>query len=426
LAGTVSHLSAVPSDPDALRAWLLRQGYADALRLGLGNREVELPDAPKKPRALTIDVDLRRAKGPEPRRLVVPGDTALDRAHDILQAAMGWSGGHQHRFYAGPSQTDPHFVTEAGGDEGDGGTPEGEVRLDQLLVAPGDAIRYEYDADDGTALELRLVTVSRPKADPRPRCIGGPGAEEADERLRAMEANEQLLDRLRPGAVEAISRLSPGAAATVSGWVTAAAEAVLSASDIAALASPYRILLDAIGDGATLTPSGYLPSRLVEELWPALEIDPILAGKANREHNIRPLVMFREAAEQTGLLSASPRKVAPTEVGTRVARDPDALWAHVSARLPLGEAELELEVGWFTLLAVAGGLGRTQLFTTVHELCVDAGWNDEDGEPIPRDVTNALMWPTLAALVGARWNSRERWPAWVPAAAAEVVFSLED
>jgi hypothetical protein len=160
----------------------------------------------------------------------------------------------------------------------------------------------------------------------------------------------------------------------------------------------------------------------VQTLCPALEIDPLLAGKANREHNIRPLVMFREAAQQVGLLTATGRSLKVTPHGARVAHDAPALWQHVSSRLPQGEGELDLEIGWFTLLAVAGGVGRAEVFGVVHELTVDAGWNDEDGSPITRDVVSGLMWPTLAALVGARWNSREPWPPWVPAAAAAVVF----
>jgi hypothetical protein len=418
----VSHLSAVPSEPDDLREWLLRQGYADALRLGLGNREVELPPPPDSPHALTFDVTPDGAEPSETLRLVVLGDTPLDRAHVILQSAMGWPDAHQHRFYAGPSQTDPHFVTVAGAKEGAGGTAESGVRLDQLLRAEGDAIRYEYDADEGIGLALRLVAAEPSPNVRRPRCVGGRGAERADERLLAMEANEELLDQLRPGAVEAVSRLSPGPAAKASQWVSAAAQTSLSETDVEALAAPYRILLDAIGDGAQLTPSGYLPADLVQTLCPALEIDPLLAGKANREHNIRPLVMFREAAQQVGLLTATGRSLKVTAHGARVAHDAPALWQHVSSRLPQGEGELDLEIGWFTLLAVAGGIGRTQVFGVVHELTVDAGWNDEDGSPITRDVVSSLMWPTLAALVGARWNSREPWPSWVPAAAAAVVF----
>jgi hypothetical protein len=74
------------------------------------------------------------------------------------------------------------------------------------------------------------------------------------------------------------------------------------------------------------------------------------------------------------------------------------------------------------LLALAGGVPHHELYDEVRTLCVEAGWSAEDGGPIDPYVINSLMWPTLAAVIGARWNSLEPWPPWVPAAAASVIF----
>ena len=59
----------------------------------------------------------------------------------------------------------------------------------------------------------------------------------------------------------------------------------------------------------------------------------------------------------------------------------------------------------------------------VPELCFDSGWRDDRGEPIDYYAVTELVWPTLAALLGARWNAGVAWPSWVAAAAASVLFA---
>jgi hypothetical protein len=197
----------------------------------------------------------------------------------------------------------------------------------------------------------------------------------------------------------------------------------LSASDLDELTSPYRLLLSAIGGGVKLTGSGYLPSTVVQELCTALDIDPILAGKANRESNVRPLAGFRKVVQQMGLLHTARGVLMPTVAGIRVGDDPEALWEHVRSRLPVGRSELTSDVGWYTLLALAGGVEHHEVYDVVHRLCVDAGWGDEDRNPISHAQVVPLVWPIFAALTGARWSSLRRWPSWVPAAAATVIFT---
>jgi hypothetical protein len=476
LAGTMSHLTPVPSDPDGLEAWL-NQRRADDVDLGFEwhNPEIELPPAPDEPLALTVHVSLQDTEPPVWRRLVVPGDTALDDLHDILQTAMGWTDSHLHRFFVSTSRGAPHFVTPWDRREGATGTPEEDVRLDQLLGSVGDTALYEYDFGDSWDHELRLEATAPLPDDARARCTGGagacppedvggvPGYEEVadwvragrrardvpprfdsyehavrwlpadwhpdtfdvadtDRRLQALATSADILDRVRTGAIGAIGHLSPDAAQTVSAWIAAAARTSLSAADLEELASPYRILLDAIGDGVELTASGYLPTQVVASLWPALHVEPALAGRSNREHNIRPLLMFRTVAQHAGLVRVVRRRAEPTALARRVEPDAGALWAHVAAQLPHADDELSSDVGWFTLLALAGGVPHQELYDEVQALCAEAGWTAEDGDPVDPYVISGLMWPTLAAVIGARWNSRKPWPRWVPAAAASVIF----
>src|SRR4051812_44668222 len=107
----MSHLSPVPSDPDGLREWLVQRREADVdLGFEWHNPPVDLPPAPRETRALTVRVELQKTDQAVWRRLVVPGDTTLDRLHDVLQAAMGWTGSHLHRFFTGTSSKSPFFV----------------------------------------------------------------------------------------------------------------------------------------------------------------------------------------------------------------------------------------------------------------------------------------------------------------------------
>ena len=463
----VSHLTPVPSSPEDFEAFMA----------ALKNAPIELPTPPHDPQLLTVKVTLEDTEPAVWRRLVVPGDLTLDDVHDVLQTAMGWSDSHLHRFFAGTAPGDDYFVTEYDVEEGgDEGTEEAEARLDQVLREPGDRIRYEYDFGDGWDHELLLEEVADLADDARPGCIAGelacppedvggvggyddmaawvrngrrredvpdqfesyehadewlptewhPDAfdvEDTDLRLQALAASGEVLGRLRPEAVEAISRLSAEGAMTVSAWIASAAQTTLSTTGLDELTAPYRRLLAVIGGGVELTSSGYLRPPVVEELCAVLGIDPILAGKANRESNVRPLVMFRKVVQQAGLLHTSRGVLMPTVAGIRFGDDPRGLWKHMITRLPVGRGELKTDVGRYTLLALAGGVPHDDVYDAVHELCVDAGWMDEKHQPIDRHDISPLVWPTLASITGTRWNSREDWPPWVPAAAATAIFA---
>jgi len=196
----------------------------------------------------------------------------------------------------------------------------------------------------------------------------------------------------------------------------------MSPADLDEVAAPYRTLLETVGGGIELTASGYLPAPVVQALCPALDIDPILAGKANRESNVSPLLMFRGVLQGARLLRVRRRTLEPTEAGASLVDQLEERWRHVAASLPHADGELERDGAWFTLLAVAGGVGMHRVYDEVGDLCADAGWVGEDDQPISRWAATALVWPVLASLMGARWNSLESWPAWGPAAAATVIF----
>jgi len=189
--GWVTELRPVPTDPAALKAWVaslsrdelmtLAQQVASGALTGhlglLGERGPQLRDRPgpppDEPSLLTLTIELRGSKPRIWRRLSLPGDLTLDVVHRPFQAAMGWSDSHLHRFQPGAGQgyPQPYFVTEF--DEGDEGTGEDGVRLDQVLRAPGDRLTYLYDFGDGWEHRVTLESLTPLMSGNRaPVCLG--------------------------------------------------------------------------------------------------------------------------------------------------------------------------------------------------------------------------------------------------------------
>lgn len=124
-----------------------------------------------------VRLDLLDAKPPIWRRLDVASDLYLDDLHVVVQAAMGWSDSHLHAFSAGGRVFMPgsfQFLNEFDVAEGERGTPEAQVRLDEVLREPGDRLWYTYDFGDGWDHVLKLESVQTRRAgDAAFRCVGG-------------------------------------------------------------------------------------------------------------------------------------------------------------------------------------------------------------------------------------------------------------
>lgn len=144
------------------------------------NPEITVAPEPPEPLLLTVRVDLVGAKPPIWRRLELRGDLMLDEVHEYLQAAMGWSDSHLHRFHEPGASlyAAPYFITEYDQDiEEDTGTPEVDVRLDQVLTAEGVTMDYLYDFGDDWTHRLRVEQVQvAPEDAPPARVVKGRGA----------------------------------------------------------------------------------------------------------------------------------------------------------------------------------------------------------------------------------------------------------
>jgi hypothetical protein len=153
-----------------------------------------------------LKVTLRDVKTKVVRQIEVPVDLRLDRLHQVLQAALGWTDSHLHEFRAGDKawgRPDPDGLYE-------GPLPETKAKLQDLLDAGGGkTFRYIYDFGDDWDHEVRVERLgdAEPgviyprllKAEGRcpPEDVGGPWG--YAEFLEALidpdhEQHEELLD----------------------------------------------------------------------------------------------------------------------------------------------------------------------------------------------------------------------------------------
>jgi hypothetical protein len=178
-----------------------------------------LPPAPSEVRGFRIRLDLRHAKPPIWRRIEVPGDLTLPRLHDVIQAAMGWSDSHLHRFRTGRDHHSPYFVTSFDLDEGEEGVLGDDVRLDQLIAVQGDELWYEYDFGDGWDHVLKVEAVLDEPPD-EVRCTSGRMACPPED-CGGIGGYEELAAWVRSGADDAFLPYGFDDAAHANSWVPA-------------------------------------------------------------------------------------------------------------------------------------------------------------------------------------------------------------
>ena len=376
-----------------------------------------LPPPPTTPQRFELRIELVGSAPPIWRRLSLPGEVTLDRVHDILQAAFGWTNSHLHRF----SPTDDRYgpspiVTQYDLDEGDTGILEGTVRLDQFVGRVGDSFWYTYDFGDDW--EHRIVVESVSELDPGdagPRCVAGERMGPPED-SGGIHSYEHALDVYRtPGHADAEdlaeffewlgSDAEPTpfdpAAADRSVREAAQARPMLAAlragtSPLAALLNRCRdepalaIIHDALDataiapaaltvtaaergtavirgflahvpeEGIALTSAGYLPPSIVATMMAALDPDRTWFGEANREVNTQPLLALRETVTALGLARRYRGRLMLTKQGLQLRDDPTGLWRYVASRLPAERSDYGRDIGMLLLLVSAGEASTSQ------------------------------------------------------------------
>lgn len=425
----------------------------------LRRAEPQLLPVPEQPRGFRVRLDLRDTKPPVWRRLDLPGDIALSDLHEVIQAAMGWTDTHLHRFRTGSGYDAPSFVTRFDVEEGEEGVLEDDVRLDQLLADKGDRLWYDYDFGDDWHHVLRVEKVLDAPP-PAVVCLGGRGAcppedcggtwgyqelaewvrggcDEARppgmfgsvEEARAWlpedwnpdafdldEVNEQLTAATaEPVAVveELASLLEFARSRGARGLREALAHPAshgsteIDAEQAAELVEPFRVLLDVIGDGAALTPAGYLKPAHVEQIARRTGVTEWWTGKADREELTWPIAELRAAARALGLVSVRKGRIAPTRAAAAHGDDPQALLRHIIGRLPLGKATPERHSGWAALAVAASETPGEQWNASISGILFELGWRDAE-DPFEEPSPESPTFEVLRLLAGAARTGHRR------------------
>jgi DNA-binding Lrp family transcriptional regulator len=108
-------------------------------------------------------------------RRIETKDVTLEKLHELIQSAMGWTNSHLHQFeIADVRYTDPRFMM---GDFDDFGAIDySGIRIGDLVAKHGSKLRmgYEYDFGDGWHHDVVLEKVTEPEPGViYPRCIDG-------------------------------------------------------------------------------------------------------------------------------------------------------------------------------------------------------------------------------------------------------------
>ncbi len=118
-----------------------------------------------------LKVSLTTVKPPVWRRIEVASDVTLSELSDLLEAAMGWLGGHLHSF-----DVDGVTYERPAPDEGlyPGARDESEHQLSDAFTEVGAKMRWDYDFGDGWrhTIELEAIEAVDP-AIKYPRCTAG-------------------------------------------------------------------------------------------------------------------------------------------------------------------------------------------------------------------------------------------------------------
>ncbi len=498
----MTELPAVPSDPAALKAWVesLSRGELMALaqemtigaftaglgqfgESGSGNREIDLPPAADEPSLLTLTIELWGAKPRIWRRVSLPGDLRLDVVHTLFQAAMGWTDSHLHRFQPGTEMgyDQPYFVTEFDEEEGEEGTREEGVRLDQVLRAPGDRLTYLYDFGDGWEHRVTLESVAPLTPEDRePRCLGGaracppedvggigghheiavwlragaPAGDVPEPFEDAEHAHGWLPDGYDPDAFDAAETTAamrvwasgehvawhglPEPLADLvqhlrgEGWVQANTwldalgprlPVELDDDDVRRAARPWLAVLRAVGPATKLTVAGYLPPVVVERIAQEAGVTDWWIGKANREDLTWPVAALRVTAQEVGLLRKAKGQLAPTARARAVADDPRALVATVLGRLPRGKG-FEVDAGWFAVLGRAAGDSGGGLDAKVARVLTDRGWRTDGNVPISATQARRGARATFDPLESMAGGFKDLDPALLTQLARATLFGL--
>ena len=117
-----------------------------------------------------LRVQLKDIQPPVWRDVRVPRDMTLDRLHEVLQMAMGWTNTHLYLFHAGgtdygePDEEWPKVQDSA------------RITLEDIVTTAGPSFEYVYDMGDDWVHQLTVSGPVDAGGEDAVQCTGGAGA----------------------------------------------------------------------------------------------------------------------------------------------------------------------------------------------------------------------------------------------------------
>lgn len=412
-----------------------------------------LPAPPTRPRRYRLRIDLLASQPPIWRLVELDSALTMDVVHEVVQATMGWEDYHLHAFVRdGPEDSSaPRLLTAADIAEGELGTLETDVQLDQVLRTVGDTVGYQYDFGDGWDHLLRLEGISAPEMDgPRARCLAGAGAcppedvggiashndlaawlrgepdghvddpermrawipggydpdlfdvAAANERVEVSRAGSALTGlHLAPQVTQLQERLGSPRRILVAQLRSARADlpesdplAALSSRQLADAARPWHVLLQHLPEGGVpLGRSGQLPTPVIAAIHRDLGSGGDPSGSSHRER-ANAVARLSDDALRLGLVRRIRGQLRVTAAGRAGALDALQLLRHVASRLPSGTAPPQRDAGLLGLVALAAGTNGPDLASGVSDLFAALGWRRRYQHLTPQEVVEQMR-PTL-------------------------------
>lgn len=308
-------------------------------------------------RTTRLRVRLRDVEPAVVRVVDVPASSTLPELHHLLQAAVGWTDSHLHRFDCGPvSWGQPDDLDDAVRDET-------SARLTDLPATFG----YLYDFGDGWEHDVEVLGAG----DAEPGCRYGEGGCPPEDCGGPHGYAELLATSADPSHGEFTD-------------LDQAATDLLVRQTVGEVPASVRLVLDLAAGGVRLTPGGRLPRvfvRQVQEQRP--DWYPFGDRPASTEEDLAPLRVLHHVLREVGLLRLNRGVVTPI----RAAADDVEVVRRLRTSFDGFTAVLSELAG--ALLLAEGTQTDTVLAARLHPM-LGPGWT-VDGEPITEhDVRMAL------------------------------------
>ena len=166
--------------PQQTDLFLVVSHLLERLEEGIGGKRT--PKKGKRPRGKTVSTVIYQfkitLKGTDPpiwRRIQVK-DCTLDKLHEHIQTAMGWTNSHLHQFtIGGVTYGDPELLLE--GFEDDPEIVDSlETPVSQIVPEDGKRLRFEYEYDFGDGWKHEILFEGYPQTEKGaryPLCVEG-------------------------------------------------------------------------------------------------------------------------------------------------------------------------------------------------------------------------------------------------------------